>query len=303
MNASLIETARHTKPTRIDKGHARPFIKWAGGKRTLITEISRRLPTKDIETYWEPFLGGGAVFFAVENRIQSAELSDINEELAVTYQTVRDRPADLIYLLNEHATNHSKSHFMQVRQLVDTESVVERAARFIYLNKTCYNGLYRVNRSGQFNVPMGSYKNPTICDAENLLAASKALTGAGIRVVDFGDINPGGRDFVYADPPYDGTFSNYDAGGFSEKDQVRLRDAAIRWHEAGTSVMLSNANTELIQNLYNRPPFNILSVSAPRNINSKASGRVAVEELLIMTYDYPGSGGEIDSKAGQKSAC
>ena len=302
MNASLFGTAKQKKPKRIDKGQARPFIKWAGGKRTLIPEIIRRIPAEDIKTYWEPFLGGGAVFFAVGDRIQMAELSDINEELAVTYQTVRDRPAELIHLLKGHATNHSKPHYLKVRQLADTETVVARAARFIYLNKTCYNGLYRVNRSGQFNVPMGSYKNPTICDAENLWAASKALTGASIRIVDFADIAPGDRDFVYADPPYHGTFSNYDAGGFNDEDHVRLRDAAIRWHEAGASVLLSNANTELIQNLYDRPPFKIRSVSAPRNINSKANGREAVEELLIMTYDCPWSEGEIDSKVGGESA-
>ncbi len=284
MNATFTDILRHTERPYLDKARARPFVKWAGGKRNLIPEIARRLP-ESIHTYWEPFLGGGAVFFALDSRIGSAQLSDINAELALTYQVVRNNPDALIDLLSHHACNHSKPYYMRVRKLRDIPSSVELAARFIYLNKTCYNGLYRVNKSGQFNVPMGSYKNPAICDAENLRAASEVLSKAHVRIGDFSKVNPSEGDFVYADPPYDGTFVGYDAHGFEAEDQARLRDAAVRWHKSGAAVMVSNADTDLIRNLYAKSPFVLHSVSAPRNINCKPKGRGAVGELLITTYD------------------
>lgn len=284
MNATFTDLLQHTERPYLDQARARPFVKWAGGKRTLIPEISRRLPGS-IHTYWEPFLGGGAVYFGLNSRMGSAQLSDVNAELALTYQVVRNNPEPLIDLLSEHARNHAKPYYMRIRKLSDTPSSIELAARFIYLNKTCYNGLYRVNKSGQFNVPMGSYKNPIICDAENLRAASEVLKNAVIRIGDFDKINPSGGDFVYADPPYDGTFSGYDAHGFEESDQTRLRDAAVRWHKAGAAVMVSNSDTELIRSLYGKSPFVLHEVSAPRTINSNGSGRGAVGELLITTYD------------------
>ena len=284
MRATFTDILQHTERPYLEKARARPFIKWAGGKRTLIPEIARRLP-EAIHTYWEPFLGGGAVFFALESRIGAVQLSDINSELALTYQVVRNNPEPLIDLLAQHACNHEKPYYLRVRKLADIPSSIELAARFIYLNKTCYNGLYRVNKSGQFNVPMGSYKNPIICDAENLRAASEVLKKANVRIGDFDKINPSGGDFVYADPPYDGTFAGYDAHGFGEADQTRLRDAAVRWHKVGAAVMVSNSDTELIRSLYGKPPFVLHEVSAPRAINSNGSGRGAVGELLITTYD------------------
>ena len=278
------ESIRHTESRCLGRAQARPFLKWAGGKRTLIPEIERHLPPESINVYWEPFLGGGAVFFAFGSRISSAQISDINPELALTYQVVRNNPEELISQLNGHARQHSKRYYLRVRKVTGTPSSIEVAARFIYLNKTCFNGLYRVNKKGQFNVPMGSYKNPTICDEDNLRLASNALRKATIRLGDFSKITPGFGDFVYADPPYDGTFSGYDSSGFDESDHQRLRDAALRWHRSGASVMISNADTPFIQELYGQEPFHIDSVSAPRNINSNGKGRGAVPELLITTY-------------------
>ena len=283
MTATLTDMLTETEPLSSEKASARPFVKWAGGKRSLIPEITQHLPPS-IRTYWEPFMGGGAAFFALEQQITSAQLSDINFELALTYQIVRNKPEELITRLSEHATKHSKKYYYEVRKLTGTPNSVEIAARFIYLNKTCFNGLYRVNKSGQFNVPIGKYKNPLICDEDNLRNASLALKKAAIRMGDFSKIEASSGDFVYADPPYDGTFSDYDAEGFSKDDHVRLRDAALSWHNAGVAVMISNADTEFIQNLYGRPPFRIHPVSAPRSINSKSTGRGAVGELLIKTY-------------------
>ena len=267
-----------------DGTRARPFVKWAGGKRAIVPEIAHRLP-ESIRTYWEPFLGGGAVFFALDRRIGTAQLSDVNAELALTYQMVRTRADRLIEVLNEHARLHSKAHYLKVRKMDENLNSVERAARFIYLNKTCFNGLYRVNKSGRFNVPMGRYKNPAICDEDNLRAASEVLQKATVRIGDFTRIQPTKGDFIYADPPYDGTFTGYDSIGFTADDQRRLRDAALRWHGEGAAVMVSNADTPHIRSLYERQPFTLHTVTAPRSINCKADGREPVGELLITSYE------------------
>ena len=284
MKVGFNDILRFTEHPYLDKARARPFLKWAGGKRTLIPEIVKRIP-RFFNEYWEPFLGGGAVFFALDGIIRSANLSDVNKELVLTYQVVRNDPVALVSYLQEHAKRHSKSHYLQVRKQSISYNPVELAARFVYINKTCFNGLYRVNKSGQFNVPMGTYKNPTICDAENLRAVSEVLHKANVRLGDFSKIRPRATDFIYADPPYDGTFSSYDSSGFTEDDQKRLRDFAIEWHNTGASVMISNADTPLIQELYSRQPFTLHSVTAPRSINSNANGRGPVAELLITTYE------------------
>ncbi len=275
----------HPAQPCLDKARARPFLKWAGGKRTVVPEIAKRLPAQIEGTYWEPFVGGGAVFFALDGLIEAAQLSDVNSELALTYHVVKNAPETLIELLQRHAARHDKAYYLRVRQMTGRPSAVEVAARFIYLNKTCYNGLYRVNKKGRFNVPMGSYTNPTICDEDALLNASEVLQKASIRVRDFGKIGPSGGDFVYADPPYDGTFSGYDSNGFDEAAQRRLRDAALRWHNQGAAVMLSNADTALIRSLYGRPPFRLHEITAPRPINSDGNGRGAVDDLLITSYE------------------
>ena len=286
MSATLTDILDFTQRPYLAKARARPFVKWAGGKRALVPEIARRLP-ESFNTYWEPFLGGGAVFFALDSRIQSAQLSDVNAELALTYQMVRNRSEEVIALLSDHAERHAKTHYLAVRGMNGTPEPVEIAARFIYLNKTCYNGLYRVNKKGQFNVPMGSYKNPTICDSDGILDAAKVLQKATVRIGDFGKIAPSAEDFVYADPPYDGTFNGYDSSGFDEAQQRRLRDAAIKWHKLGAAVMLSNSDTSLIRSLYGEAPFVLHEVTAPRHINSNPNGREAVGELIVTSYDSP----------------
>ena len=283
MSMTLKDILQHSDRSILERKNAKPFIKWAGGKRSLLHEIATRLP-KRIETYWEPFLGGGAVFFALESLIENARLSDVNSELALAYQTVRNHPQELIDLLSHHAERHDKKYYLNLRKMSQLPTAVEVSARFIYLNKTCYNGLYRVNRQGEFNVPMGSYKNPTICDSASILAASEVLSKATIRIGDFGKISPTLGDFVYADPPYDAAFNGYASNGFSQDEQERLRNSALRWHGLGASVMLSNADTPFIRSIYTQEPFVLHQVSAPRNINSNPNGRDHVGELLITTY-------------------
>ena len=278
-----------TEPPYLDKPRARPLVKWAGGKRSLIPDIARRLPDRIGGIYWEPFVGGGAVFFALDSRIGTARLSDVNAELVLAYQTVKKHPEELIARLARHAEQHQAGtdYYYEVRKMTHSKCPVEVAARFIYLNKTCYNGLYRVNKQGKFNVPKGRYSNPTICDAEGIRNAQEVLQTADIKLQDFARIEPGNSDFIYCDPPYDGTFAEYAAGGFDAAEQRRLRDACKRWHGLGATVMVSNADTPLIRGLYAEPPFVLHEVSAPRNINCKAGERGDAGELLITTYEPP----------------
>lgn len=287
MTMTLDSILGTTQKPYLEKARARPFVKWAGGKRTLIPDIARLLP-ESIHTYWEPFLGGGAVFFALASRIGTAHLSDVNAELVLAYQSIKKHPEELIESLTRHAEQHSnKDYYYEVRKMTHSKCPVEVAARFIYLNKTCYNGLYRVNKQGKFNVPRGRYKNPAICDADNLRAANDVLKTARIRLQDFARIAPSSGDFIYCDPPYDGTFDGYASEGFNEVEQKRLRDQALRWEKLGANVMISNADTDLIQELYSGEPFRISEVSAPRNINCKSDKRGSANELLITTYDPP----------------
>lgn len=281
----LDKVTQHTEKPSLSVARARPFVKWAGGKRTLVADIARLLPDR-LHTYWEPFLGGGAVFFALESRIDRARLSDVNGELALAYQIVKNKPDALIDCLKHHeGQHHLKGYYHKVRNMHGSPDPVEVAARFIYLNKTCFNGLYRVNKKGEFNVPKGRYVNPVICDSENLSNASQVLQKASITFGDFeAQVEPGSDDFVYCDPPYDGTFNGYDAARFDEAEQKRLRDTVLKWHKQGTSVMISNADTPFIRNLYANAPFHLHEVSAPRNINCKGDGRGAIGELLITTY-------------------
>ena len=273
-----------TQPPHPDRAHARPFLKWAGGKRALVPEITKLLPDT-INTYWEPFLGGGAVFFALDGRIRDARLSDVNVELILTCQTVRNKLDALLPRLQEHKGAHTdKKYYYRVRRATTSPDAAEVAARFIYLNKTCYNGLYRVNKSGLFNVPRGEYKNPAICDTDNLRVVSEVLQKAILRHGDFGKVEPSLGDFIYCDPPYDGAFARYDAGGFGEPEQRRLRDAVLKWRRLGAAVMVSNADTPFIRSLYPTSSFTIHQVSSPRSISSKGNGRGPVTELLITAY-------------------
>lgn len=271
-----------------ENGKAVPFVKWAGGKRSIIGELVARLP-KEFKNYFEPFAGGGALFFELYERLTAAYLSDINSDLILTYNAIKKDPERLIQLLNKHAEKHSESYYYKIRSQDKSKDPVEIAARFLYLNKTCYNGLYRVNKKGKFNVPIGSYKNPNIVAQDNIWACHAALQKANAHFRSFDKISPSKGDFVYFDPPYhptdDTNFTSYTRLNFTEHDQVRLRDFALELHKHGVKVMLSNSNAKLINELYKSKPFHLHIVHAPRFVNCKPNGRSNVEEVLITTYD------------------
>jgi DNA adenine methylase len=269
----------------------RPFLKWAGGKSQLISQYVPYFPQK-FAAYYEPFLGGGAVFFYLHgkfNRQFPASLTDINPELVNVYCCVRDRVEELIGLLVQHQEKHDRDYYYQVRsRFVGTS--VEMAARLIYLNKTCFNGLYRENSKGEFNVPMGKYKNPTICNAELLRVASNSLQSVELEVRAFDavlDFAKTVEDFVYFDPPYHplsntSNFTGYSRYFFNEKDQIRLRDTFAELAGRGVQVMLSNSDCSFIRELYQ--DFHIREVLAARAINSKTERRGRINELLITSY-------------------
>ncbi len=263
----------------MEQATARPFLKWAGGKRSLVPEIFKEFPF-DFKSYFEPFVGGGALFFAVAHKIEKAFLSDMNSELVQTYNAVRDQTNEVIEWLRGHQGSHSAAHYTSVRNQHELSDPVEIAARFIYLNRTCFNGLYRVNSRGRFNVPMGSYKNPLICDEKNLKAAAITLQKANIRTMDFSQINPKLGDLVYCDPPYDGTFTSYTGDGFEFKEQERLRDCCLEWKQAGAYVLVSNSDTPPIRELYKESK--LIEVYGKRSINSIGTGRGKEQELLVV---------------------
>ncbi|MDX2244432.1 MAG: DNA adenine methylase [Leptolyngbyaceae cyanobacterium bins.302] len=264
----------------------RPFLKWAGGKGKLIPQYSFHFP-QNYSTYYEPFLGGGAIFFHLQPR--QALLMDINSELVNVYQCVRDRLAELIELLKSHRDAHCHAYYYQIRACIPT-AAVERAARLIYLNKTCFNGLYRENSKGQFNVPMGSYKNPGIFDPALLVAASRSLQSAIIQQSAFEAILTHAKtsqDFVYFDPPYfpisaTSNFTAYNRYTFKQEDHIRLRDTFATLANRGVKVMLSNSDCPFVRDLYQG--FNIRLITAARAINSKATRRGKITELLITSY-------------------
>ncbi|MBE9136851.1 DNA adenine methylase [Nodosilinea sp. LEGE 07088] len=266
--------------------HPRPFLKWAGGKGRLLGQYEPFLPTA-IDTYYEPFLGGGAVFFHLAGRMQRAVLGDINPELVNVYCYVRDQVESLLLHLWEHQRRHSVDYYYQVRQQHNLRSPLERAARLIYLNKTCYNGLYRENSQGHFNVPIGKYKSPNICDPLLLRAASAALQKAEIRTFSFETLlsrSLSSRDFVYFDPPYHpisptSSFTSYSRYGFSRDDQQALAHVFSTLAARGQRVMLSNSDCEFIRDLYQG--FNLQPILAARAINSRAGQRGKIGELLV----------------------
>ncbi|MCT7951815.1 DNA adenine methylase [Ancylothrix sp. C2] len=273
-------------PSLSPKISPRPFLKWAGGKTQLLEQYQPYFPAS-LETYYEPFLGGGAVFFNWQPK--QAFLSDINGELINTYCCVRDEVEALIMLLQEHQLKHNKDYYYEMRA-GGCGSNLERAARFIYLNKTCFNGLYRENSKGQFNVPVGRYKNPSICNPDLLRSASAALKFAQIEVKSFDavlELARDSRDFVYFDPPYHpisntSNFTSYSRFSFSENDQIRLKDTFAILANRGVKVMLSNSDCFLIRELYQ--DFKIHVISASRSINSNTKKRGKITELLITSY-------------------
>jgi DNA adenine methylase len=260
---------------------ARPFVKWVGGKRSIIGELLVRLP-EQYATYCEPFVGGGALFFA--HRPQRAYLSDINARLVTTYRAVRDYRQALVSNLTAHRELHCREYYLQARRRLGQESdPAMLGSLFIYLNKACFNGMYRVNRSGEFNVAMGSYRNLPIADEKTLAACAMALRGVDINHHSYSEVPVDRGNFYYLDPPYHNAFNAYNADGFSDRDHEALADFCETLDRSGCWFMLSNSDTSLIQSLYAR--FNIESVMAGRALSCKGTQRSKVKELIVRNYD------------------
>jgi DNA adenine methylase len=278
----------------------KPFVKWVGGKRQLLTQFRENglYPPKDFNTlknsYYEPFVGGGAVFFDLLPK--KAVLSDLNKELVATYSVIKNDVEKLIQILNDGYYIYDKKRFLEIRALPKekTLSKLETAARFIYLNRTCFNGMYRVNSKGEFNVPFGAYSSPLICDEVNLKKVSKALKSVSIKNQGYEKVLNSAKkgDFVYFDPPYypvskTASFTSYTNDVFLEKEQEALGDAFIELHRKGCYVMLSNSDTPFIESLYKpfkKEGITIHKVMAGRVINSNAGKRGKVSEILVTNY-------------------
>jgi len=272
------------------------LVKWAGGKKQLLKQIEEFLPSR-IENYIEPFVGGGAVAFFILKKysVKNVFISDINKELVKAYQQIKKNPKPLIKKLKEHKENHCKEYYYKVRSYdVNSLTDLELIARFIYLNKTCFNGLYRVNSKGGFNVPMGDYKNPCVCSEEDLNEISNLLKNTTIKKMNFKEVLKYAKkgDFIYFDPPYhplenSKSFTTYTKNNFIESDQRDLANVFQTLDKRGCKVMLSNSDTPLIKELYKK--YNIHVLKATRRINSNAKGRGKINEFLITNYDS-GSG-------------
>lgn len=263
----------------------KPFLKWAGSKSKLTSQLVKLVPNQ-FGKYYEPFLGSGALLFHLQP--EKAMCNDVNEELITTYQIVRDNPSGLIDILRAHQLMHSKSHYYKVREN-NFGSHLMRAARFIYLNKTCFNGLYRVNLKGDFNVPMGNYKNPKIFDSDNIKEVSQYLQNLRLTCQDFEsslrDVEI--DDFVYLDPPYlpisnTSNFTAYTKDNFDINDQFRVKRLFLKLSLFGVKVLLSNSDSPLIREIYK--DFNITEIKVNRSINSDKNGRKQITELAIRNY-------------------
>jgi DNA adenine methylase len=263
---------------------AAPFVKWAGGKSQLLPELRKHVPER-FGTYIEPFLGGGALFFDLQP--SRAVLNDTNEELMNAYRVIQTDVEPLIAELSSY--RYEKEFFYALRALRAQDlSPLQNAARFLYLNKSCFNGLYRVNKQGHFNVPFGRYENPQICDAPKLRRASEALKNVILESRPYREIleeyaKPG--DFVYIDPPYlpvskYSDFTRYTKEAFKEKEQIQLRDCVADLKRRGVHVMASNSYSAMTMDLY--AEFQIHTVEARRSINKSASGRSSLKEAIIL---------------------
>ncbi|MCT7510018.1 DNA adenine methylase [Aliarcobacter cryaerophilus] len=275
-----------------------PFIKWVGGKRGLLSQIIPHLPKK-FNNYFEPFIGGGALFFELKNLglLENKEifLFDINSELVNAYNVVKNNPHELVKELDNFKQKHSKEFYYEIRawDRQDDFSIrrdIQRAARFIYLNKTCFNGLYRVNKKNQNNVPIGNYKEPNICDVQTILNASEALQNVNILNVNYKEVlkYASKNDLVYFDPPYfpltqTSSFTSYSEFEFLEKEQIELFEIFKKLSQKGSNVAQSNSNTQFINDLYKKYKIHKI-IFANRNINSKINKRGKIEELLIRSY-------------------
>lgn len=285
----------------INLNEAKPFLKWAGGKRGLVDSILPFAP-KEFNNYFEPFLGGAAVFFALKNKLYSKNfksqdkkskqffLSDKHSELINAYKVSQNDPLALLESLQNFQAKHNKDFFYKIRNLdrnakyKNLDSIF-KAARFIYLNKTCFNGLCRYNAKGQFNTPLGSYKNPKIYDKNLILNASAALKGVKIECFSFENIESSVKsgDFIYFDPPYfplneTSSFVSY-INNFTKESQIRLFELFKNLDSKGAKVLLSNSNTPFIRALYK--DYNIIELKAKRAINCKGDKRGEISELLI----------------------
>ena len=270
----------------------RPFLKWAGGKRQLLVELRARFGSEPLQgRYFEPFVGGGALFFDLYRRgllsRKKSQLSDTNQNLLDAYVCVQQDVEKLIVLLEGHASAHGHDHYYSVRAEVPKNQVA-RAARIIYLNKTCFNGLYRENSKGAFNVPMGRYKKPLICDPENMRLVAKALGRAKLVQQPFAAVldDAVAGDFVYFDPPYHplsktSSFTSYAKGGFGEDEQRALADVFRELSRRGVMALLSNSMTPLVAKLYQDKAYRFDKVYASRNVNSRGDRRGKVTEALI----------------------
>jgi len=265
----------------------KPILKWAGGKRQLLPQILAHLPAR-IGTYFEPFVGGGAVFFALaaEKRFERAVLSDQNPDLIEVYRAVQTDVDSVIERLKQHQANHSEEEYYRVRE-ARPRGRAARAARILYLNRTGFNGLYRVNRSGEFNVPFGRYKNPKIVDEARLRAASRALAEVELSVADFESacVAASARDAVYLDPPYlpvsaSANFAHYHSAPFGIAEHSRLARTFAALAKRGVAVVLSNSDTADTRRLFDA--HKIETVLARRAINSNSALRGSVPEILVV---------------------
>jgi DNA adenine methylase len=270
-----------------------PVVKWVGGKRQILDQIKKYVP-KTISTYYEPFIGGGAVLFALQPH--KAVVNDINLELINLYEVIKTDVERLIKDLQKH--NNEERYFYGIRELdrnvtlYNQLSPVQRASRMIYLNKTCYNGLFRVNKAGEFNTPFGNYRNPNIVNEITLRAVSKYFNKADLKFtrLDFEEALKGAKKgaFVYLDPPYDpvsdtASFTGYDKGGFNKAEQIRLKKVCDRLNERGIKFLLSNSATQFIKELYR--DYRIEIIQAKRAVNSKADKRGEINEVLVMNFE------------------
>jgi DNA adenine methylase len=266
---------------------AQPFLKWAGGKTQLLNDLIKRVP-KDFGTYYEPFIGGGALYFAIAP--QRAVIADINDDLINTYKVVRDKPEELLEALKSFK-NESDFYYEVRGRDQALLSDVERAARIIYLNRTCFNGLYRVNKSGQFNVPFANYKNPNFIQTDKILKDSKVLSNTEIYHSGFEEVLTKAKkgDFIYLDPPYVpkdvySDFKRYNKEQFHLTDHEKLADLYNKLTERGCYVMLSNSDTPFTRELYKK--WRVDTVYAKRLINKDATKRGEITEIIVTNYDY-----------------
>lgn len=271
-----------------------PVIKWVGGKRQLLDDLAPLFPKQRVSFYCEPFLGGGAVLFKLQP--STAYVNDINPELIQMYEVIRDNVEELIIALGEHP--NEEEHFYRIRdwdrdrEQYEQLTKVQKVARLIYLNKTCYNGLFRVNNAGEFNTPFGHYKNPNIVNAPILKAVSTYFQKAQLTFssVDYAEVLANitkKETFVYLDPPYDpvsdtANFTGYTKGGFDRSEQIRLRQCCDELNRRGIKFMLSNSATDFIKEQYKA--YNITIVKAKRVINSNAMKRGEVDEVVVRNY-------------------